>query len=141
MHFNHTIKHLEMIQNIISRLAQNSFTYKGWAITLVAAVFIIWTNTSQYYLLLVALIPTFSFWGLDAYYLRQERLYRALYDDVRGMKDIPYENLFSMDTSPFNSQVSSWLEICWSKTIKWLYVPIILLILVITCIACINGDC
>jgi hypothetical protein len=31
------IKHLEMIQAVISRLANNSFLLKGWSITLVSA--------------------------------------------------------------------------------------------------------
>jgi len=33
------IKHLEFIQTIINRMAANSFLIKGWAITLVAALF------------------------------------------------------------------------------------------------------
>lgn len=32
-------KHLEMIQNIIQRMATNSFMLKGWAVTLIVAIF------------------------------------------------------------------------------------------------------
>ncbi|WP_373482985.1 hypothetical protein [Acetobacterium sp.] len=32
-------KHLEMIQSVISRMAGNSFTLKGWAVTLIAGIF------------------------------------------------------------------------------------------------------
>ena len=32
------IKHLEMIEAVIERMAKNSFQLKGWAMTLVAAV-------------------------------------------------------------------------------------------------------
>ncbi len=32
---------------------------------------------------LIAYVPTLVFWGLDAYYLLQERLYRALYNSIR----------------------------------------------------------
>lgn len=35
------IKHLEMIQGIINRMASNSFYLKGWAVTLVAGIFAI----------------------------------------------------------------------------------------------------
>ena len=35
------LKHLEMIQNIINRMASNSFLVKGWCVTLVAAVFVL----------------------------------------------------------------------------------------------------
>ena len=34
-----TIKHLELIQGVVDRLANNSFAFKAWAIVLVAAVF------------------------------------------------------------------------------------------------------
>src|SRR5215831_11819226 len=79
-----TIKHLQLIQAVITRLAQNSFAYKGWAITLVAAIFALAVKEVRSpYLLIVALLPTIAFWGLDAYYLRQERLFRALYNAVR----------------------------------------------------------
>lgn len=33
------MQHLEMIQSVIMRMAQNSFTLKGWAATLVASAF------------------------------------------------------------------------------------------------------
>ena len=32
------LKHLEMIQNVINRLANSSFLLKGWTVVLVAAV-------------------------------------------------------------------------------------------------------
>ena len=35
------LRHLEMIQNIISRMANNSFLLKGWTVTLVAGIFTI----------------------------------------------------------------------------------------------------
>jgi len=33
------IKHLEMIQGVINRMASNSFALKGWAVTLVSGIF------------------------------------------------------------------------------------------------------
>ena len=33
------LKHLELIQGIINRMASNSFALKGWAVTLVAGIF------------------------------------------------------------------------------------------------------
>ena len=33
------IKHLEIIQGIINRMAGNSFALKGWAVTLIAGIF------------------------------------------------------------------------------------------------------
>ena len=33
------LKHLEFIQNVILRMNNNSFLIKGWAITLISALF------------------------------------------------------------------------------------------------------
>ena len=133
---NDQVKHLELIQAVINRLAQNSFSYKGWAITLVAALFALGAKESSPQYLLVALLPTIVFWGLDAYYLRQERLFRKFYDSVRVM---PHEgwtrNPFSMDTSPYNDQVATWWKVCWSNTIGWLYGPMVLVISIVTSLA------
>jgi hypothetical protein len=130
------IKHLELIQAIVTRLAQNSFTYKGWSITLVSAIFVLATKEANPRYLLVALLPTVAFWGLDAYYLRQERLFRKLYDAVRKAAVADLEsNPFSMDTSPYKGQVATWWGTCWSKTIGWLYGPLVLLIVVVTILA------
>ncbi|MCH8947952.1 MAG: hypothetical protein IH789_10050, partial [Acidobacteria bacterium] len=102
----HTIKHLELIQAVITRLAQNSFAYKGWSVVIVSAIFALAAKEANPQYLLVALIPTMAFWGLDAYYLRQERLFRRHYDAVRTAPATDLEaNPFSMDTSPYNSQI------------------------------------
>lgn len=132
----HPIKHLELIQAVVTRLAQNSFAYKGWSIVLVSAIFALAAKEANPQYLLVALIPTMAFWGLDAYYLRQERLFRRHYDAVRTAPAADLEaNPFSMDTSPYNSQVPTWWSTCWSKTIGWLYGPIVLVILAATSFA------
>lgn len=85
--------------------------------------------------LLVALLPALTFWGLDAYYLRQERLFRKLYDAVRkGTPTDPGMGPFSMDTSAFNGQVASWWRTCGSKKVAWLYGPMVAAILATTAI-------
>jgi hypothetical protein len=78
------IRHLEFIQGVINRMARNSFAIKGWAITLIAAIFVLGIGQSiAWYFFLIALLPALVFWGLDGYYLRQELLFRKLYDEVR----------------------------------------------------------
>lgn len=79
------LKHLEFIQSVISRQAQNSFAVKGWTLTLSAGIFTFLlsqsnANPAAYF---IAVFPAFLFWLLDGYYLRQERAFRCLYDDVR----------------------------------------------------------
>jgi hypothetical protein len=77
-------KYLELIQGIVTRLAQNSYLLKTWTITLVAATFFLSISATTAWLVAIALIPTVAFSILDAYYLRQERLFKKLYDEIRA---------------------------------------------------------
>lgn len=122
---NH-LKHLEMIQEIISRMASNSFALKGWAVTLVAGIFALAGKDTEKMYFLVAYLPIVVFWGLDSYYLLQERLYRALYDKVRKM---PVEEVdFSMRASiiEFKSDKNNFYDCIFSTTEVWFYLPLAL---------------
>jgi hypothetical protein len=77
------IKHMELIQAVISRLANNSFLIKGWAVTVASAFLGLAVSRSEARLAWIALAPVILFWGLDAYFLYAERLFRGLYDQVR----------------------------------------------------------
>ncbi len=131
-----TIKHLELIQGVVDRLANNSFAFKAWAIVLVAAVFAFAAGDGNPIFLPIALIPALAFWGLDAYYLRQERLFRALYDAVRKDDEaIAADGPLSMATAPVADRVAGWWGTVLSKTIAWLYGPIVALVVVATAVA------
>jgi len=41
------IKHLELIQTVISRMARNSFILKGWGVTLISAIFALTVGKSE----------------------------------------------------------------------------------------------
>ena len=77
------IKHLEFIQAVISRLGGNGFLMKGWALTVAGAFYGFGLNSHNRWLALAGVLPTLAFWGLDAYFLSAERLFRKLYDLVR----------------------------------------------------------
>ena len=63
------IEEVKLVQDIIKRMATNSFNVKTWAITLIVATLLFKGNDKH---LFIAFIPLFAFWYLDAYYLRQE---------------------------------------------------------------------
>ena len=42
------LKHLEFIQNVITRMNRNSFQLKGWAITIVSAILALAASTKNY---------------------------------------------------------------------------------------------
>src|SRR3989442_11030890 len=113
------IAHLQMIQAVVARMAGNSFLLKGWTVTLVAALFALAAAKAVPYFIYLAYFPLIVFWVLDGYFLRQERLFRRLYDQVRALS--PGEIDFSMDTSPFASDVAGWRDTCVSNTVLLFY--------------------
>ncbi len=130
-------KHLDYIQNTINRMANNSFLIKGWTITFISLLFILAVRESNIWLLALSLLPLFCFWGLDAYYLKQEKLFRELYDLVRAGK---INEPFTMNVKKYvnKKKVMNWFLILFSTTIAPIYVTIILLNILIQLLI-ING--
>jgi hypothetical protein len=124
-----TVKHLELIQGVVGRLAGNSFTIKGWSITLVSVLVGFAAKDANARFAVVALLPAFCFWGLDAYYLRQERLFRALYDQVRSGRATVA--LFGMDTASADSSVDSVAVTALSKTVAAVHLPIVVAVVAV----------
>lgn len=120
-------KHLELIENIISRMANCSFLIKGWTLTIVAAVFGLAAKDSDIKFVIIAYVIIPYFWFLDAFYLSKERQYRSLYDNVRNNTNTD----FSMNTSEFNKGKNTWINSIFSKTLNLFYIPLICIILVI----------
>ena len=127
------LKHLEIIQDVINRMANNSFLLKGWSVVLVSALFALAAKDSNKLYIYLAYFPTIAFWVLDGYFLRQEKLYRKLYDKVRNTDDSKID--FSMDTSSVTKQVSAWSEVVFSKTLSIFHGVIVLTILLVMWIA------
>ncbi|WP_324682641.1 hypothetical protein [Bibersteinia trehalosi] len=109
------IAHLEMIQGVINRMGSYSFMIKGWAVTLVSALFAL--SVDNYKFVFISLVPILLFWWLDTFFLRQERLFRKLYDDVILKNNS--EITFSMDTRSY--YVDSSIKIAFSKTLMLFY--------------------
>ncbi len=110
-------------------MTQNSFAMKAGAVAFVSALFGLSLGKDKAHYVLIALVPAMAFWGLDSYYLRQERLFRALYDAVRS-DQLSAVGLapFSMEASRFANDVPGWWTTCWSVTTGWLYAPMVVLI-------------
>lgn len=89
------LKHLEMIQAIISRMGSNSFKLKGWAITIIGALYAFWFSQNNIFILCLILIVTLIFWFLDAYYLTLERSFRKLFKKVSSKMENEID--FNMD--------------------------------------------
>ncbi len=120
------INHLQMIQSVIARMGQNSFFLKGWAVTLVAALFALSNLGARDEFLIFACLPILIFWILDAYYLRQERLFILLYNHVRQKDEQEID--YNMNTGQLSVKHSPLFMVILSKTILLFYLPILLLI-------------
>ena len=115
------VEHLEMIQAVIDRLGRNSFWIKSWSIILIVAamVLIARQDIQTPYFVLVLILPTLGFWILDGYFLRQERLFRQVYDEIRVQPDTDFE---MNPTKHKNKPKCSWLSVFFSLTLVIFYI-------------------
>jgi hypothetical protein len=114
------IRHLELIQSVVSRLATNSFLTKGWALTVAGAVYGFSASHLNPWIAAVGFMPTLGFWWLDAYFLRQERLFRCLYNDAR--QPATPVVLFSMQIGIYKSNpIARWPRVLFSITLLIFY--------------------
>jgi len=121
------IKHLEFVQNVINRMGTNSFISKGWSVTLVTGIIGLSLTTTTPKFVYLAFIPALAFWGLDAYYIRQERLFRRLYEGI--IKDGSKVEPFSLDTTLVRKGISGWFRTLFTPNLLLLHLMIILVIL------------
>ena len=131
-HTNNKQSHLGMIQGVINRLSQNSFLLKGWSVVLISAMFALAAHKEQILFVYLAYFPCISFWFLDGYFLKQERLFRKLYDRVRALNESEID--FSMNTLIVENQVSSFYSVVLSRTLVAFHGVIICSIIIVTLI-------
>jgi len=146
-------KHLEFIQGVINRHNSNSFMLKGWAITIASALYALAGTVNEPIIILITLAPIILFWGLDAFYLSNERCFVDLYNAVanKGIYILPNRKMFKKDfnenaTDNVNGTIAafnmnfkkfkiwkdnSWINVLKSKTILGLYLSLTAITLVI----------
>jgi hypothetical protein len=132
-------EYLQMIQEPICRMSTISAIFKGFAATIVAGISLISYSTTSVLILGLSFLPVLAFGILDVYYLKLERKFRFLFDQVRMDK---HEIDFSMKLT------NDPLEIISAKARTWdcikspsiyLFYPLMLLILVaVFVMKCIN---
>jgi hypothetical protein len=129
--------YLQIIQGVITRMGSNSFVLKGWNVTLVSALFALAAKDSNSQFILIAILPAVAFWCLDAFYLRQERLFRKLYEDVCSLRTgsqafAPY----SMNTGKYEGAVASLFQTILAPAVFVLHGVIVTIIVVTIVILC-----
>ena len=100
---------------------------KGWAVTLVAGVFVLAVKDSNPLYFLIAYIPVALFWFLDSYYLQLERKFHVLYKRV-GSCEKPDLTFCIKTPDPCSKDKTMHCQSLFSITEVWFYVPVALLI-------------
>ena len=130
------IKHLEFIQDIVTRMGANSFQIKGWSITIFSALLALFAGSQsceKHWFLYAAAIQSTIFWFLDTYYLWQERKFRGVYNDVAGLiapDKMLQVRLFEMPVQKYKGGKYSYWNVFRSITIWLLYVPMIIIAII-----------
>ncbi|NBJ91379.1 hypothetical protein [Parablautia muri] len=131
------LKHLEMIVRIIERMEKNSFSLKSWTMTLLVAICALSVNDSEKRFILIAGLPTITFWLLDSFYLYIESKYRILYKIVSKRKESEID--FSMDInnialSKCEMEKIYFIKCLFSFSEILFYLPLIIGIVLIICL-------
>ncbi|WP_104760631.1 hypothetical protein [Helicobacter cetorum] len=106
------VEELKILQGIINRMAQNSLECKKWTLALAVGVLSLKIESfSNLYGLCVLGVLLLCFWFLDAYYLKQERLFREQYEwlvknrfktDERLFEVFPRKDLLEINPCKFS---------------------------------------
>lgn len=124
-------EYLQMLQEPICRMSTISAIFKGFAATIVGGISAISYSTTNVGILGLSFLPVLAFAALDIYYLKLERKFRFLFDQVRLDK---HAIDFSIDLT------NDPLEIISAKARTWdcikspsiyLFYPLMLFVLII----------
>jgi len=125
-------KEIDLIQSIISRMANNSFLLKGWIVSLIAVILALTKDTivatQLSYFNMILFLPVIVFWYLDAFFLHKEKCYRELYDWVITNRSQTSDFLYSLDYRRFINKVKPVGKIMFSKTLFPFYGLIIVIL-------------
>jgi hypothetical protein len=120
------IEEIKVVQDIIKRMASNSFSIKTWTITLIVGTLLFKGNSNHTF---IAFLPLYAFWFLDAYYLQQERLFRQVYNWVIKYRLENDDELFNVNPMRFKDKVQSVFRIMFSVSIIPFYGGIFVLLI------------
>ena len=123
-------EYLQMLQEPICRMSTISAIFKGFAATIVAGISAITYSTTNLWVLGLSFLPVLAFAILDIYYLKLERKFRFLFEQVRLKKrEIDFSMKLTNDPVEIISAKARTWDCIKSPSI-YLFYPLMLLILV-----------
>ena len=118
--------HLEMLQGVIQRMADNSRYCKLWSITALSAILFFAARTGDPWYTLIALVPLSLFFLLDVYYLSLERRFRGSYERMlEKLRDGGYGSEDAYQIAPVNWSIGMLVK-CLRSPSVYLYYPLAL---------------
>ena len=133
-------KEIDLIQSCITRMADNSFRLKELYISLISIALTVMLSQNHDLLIMGAFLiaVTIVFWGLDAFYLKMETLYRWKYEWVIEKRPVG-ERSYLYNLDPHNKDM--WLnalskndciiKFAFSTTLKPLYGTMIVISIIL----------
>lgn len=114
-------KHLEFIQAVVARLANSSSAAKGWSLTVATATFGFSATRAEPFVANIGIVVVGVFALLDSYYLREERLFRRLYEVARRGE----VEVYSMNKDAYATCVTR-REVIGSWSVLGFYLPLVM---------------
>lgn len=97
-------KEIDLIQDCITRMSQNSFMIKGWAILIISGMIALSAERIKLWVLCLILIGILLiFWALDAFFLKIEKCYRFKYEWIIKVRLIGNRE-YLYDLNPYSAQ-------------------------------------
>lgn len=131
--------YLQMLQEPICRMSTISAIFKGFAATIVAGISAISYASTNIWVLGLSFLPVLAFAILDVYYLKSERKFRFLFDQIRLDKhEIDFSMKLTNDPLEIISAKASTWDCIKSPSI-YLFYPLMIAILVVVMILKTSG--
>ena len=123
-------EYLQMLQEPICRMSTISASFKDFASTIVAGISAISYSSTNIWILGLSFLPVLVFAVLDIYYLKLERKFRFLFDQVRlDEHEIDFSMKLTNDpVEIIRAKARTWD--CIKSPSIYLFYPLMLLVLV-----------
>ncbi|GAB3924389.1 hypothetical protein GCM10011575_03390 [Microlunatus endophyticus] len=115
-------QHLSFIQAVITRMSQASSSSKSWLLPIVTLTFGYAITHKSIVVALLGCLAVLVFGVLDANYLKQERAFRKLYDEVAAGHAVPPFSMNPALASPAGTKVNYWPD--WPDVRSWAVAPV-----------------
>ncbi|GAB3077558.1 hypothetical protein GCM10027053_47530 [Intrasporangium mesophilum] len=115
-------QHLSFIQAVVTRMSQASSSSKSWLLPIVTATYGYAISQHSAGVALLGILAVVVFGVLDANYLKQERAFRKLYDDVAVGRNVTAFSMNPALPSPDGKNVNYWPD--WRDVKSWAVAPV-----------------